>query len=141
MPGGRPGARPRIDAMPLLRGRRTPTSWIALVAILLVTLAPSVTGWLSASRTQLWGEICSAATLTAAKPGSSAGGGSPAAPHAFEHCPYCALHADLALPPDPGRADAGVAFAFRAQPAAFVRAPRATATWASAQPRGPPSVA
>ena len=127
--------------MSFLRGRHTLSSWIALVAILLVTLAPSVTGWLSASRTQLWGQVCSAASPTAARSGPSAGGESPAAPHASEHCPYCALHADLAPPPDPRRAAAGVAFAFRAQPAAFVRAPRANATWASAQPRAPPSVA
>ena len=123
------------------RGCRTLSGWIALVAILLVTLAPSVTGWLSASRTQLWGQVCSASSVTAARPGKSAGGESPAAPHAFEHCPYCALHADLAPPPDPRRADAGIAVAFRARPAAFVHAPRANATWASAQPRGPPSVA
>ena len=127
--------------MSFLRGRRTSSSWIALVAILLVALAPSVTGWLSASRTQLWGQVCSAATRAATKPGSSAGGQSPAAPHAFEHCPYCALHADLGPPPDAGPADAGVAVAFRARPLAFVRAPRASATWASAQPRAPPSVA
>ena len=51
--------------MSFLRGRRTSSSWIALVAILLVTLAPSVTGWLSASRTQLWGQVCSAAARPA----------------------------------------------------------------------------
>jgi len=127
--------------MSFLRGRRTSSSWIALVAILLVTLAPSVTGWLSASRTQLWGQVCSAAARAATKPGSTFGSESPAAPHAFEHCPYCALHADLAPPPDPRRAAAAIAFAFRAQPVAFVHAPRANATWASAQPRAPPSVA
>jgi hypothetical protein len=127
--------------MSFLRGRRMSTRWIALVAILLVTLAPSLTGWVSASRTQLWGQVCSAATPTAAKAGSSGGSGSPATSHAFEHCPYCALHADLAPPPDPGRADAGLAPALRARPVAFARAPRANATWASVQPRAPPSVA
>ena len=123
--------------MSFLRGRRTLTSWIALLAILTVTLAPSITGWLSASRGQLWSEICSTAT-TAATPARD---DSPAAPHAFEHCPYCALHADLAPPPDPTRADAGVALAFRALPPAFVHAPRANAVWTSAQPRAPPFVA
>jgi hypothetical protein len=85
----------------------------------------------------LWGEICSAATQST----STSGDRSPAAPHAFDHCPYCALHADLAPPPDPRRAETGVALAFRAQPVAFVRAPRSNAVWASAQPRAPPFAA
>jgi hypothetical protein len=126
--------------MSFLRGRRTFSSWIALVAILVVTLAPSVTGMLSASSGQLWDQVCSATSPAAAK-ASTSGEPSPAAPHAFEHCPYCALHADLAPPPDPRQAGPGVAFAFRAQPAAFIHAPRANATWASAQPRAPPSAA
>jgi len=122
------------------RGHRTVTRWIALFAILLVTFAPSLTSLLSASRGPTWDQVCSATSPAVAK--SPAGGGeSPAAPHAFEHCPYCALHADLAPPPDPRQADAGAALAFRALPAAFVRAPRANAVWASAQPRAPPVVA
>ena len=127
--------------MSLPRARRTLTSWIALLAILVVTLAPAVTGALSASRTQLWGAICSATTSVAARSATSTRDDAPAGPHAFEHCPYCALHADLAPPPDPRRADAGVALAFRAQPAAFEHAPRANAVWTSAQPRAPPFVA
>ncbi|HEY9023659.1 MAG TPA: DUF2946 domain-containing protein [Burkholderiaceae bacterium] len=122
------------------RGHRIATHWIAVFAILLVTFAPSLTGLLSASRGQLWDQVCSATSPAAAK--TAAGGDeSPAAPHAFEHCPYCALHADLAPPPDPRQADAGVPLAFRVLPAAFVRAPRSNAVWASAQPRAPPLVA
>ncbi|MBW8759933.1 MAG: DUF2946 domain-containing protein [Burkholderiales bacterium] len=126
--------------MSLLRGRRTFSSWIALLAILVVTLAPSVTGMLSASSGQLWDQVCSA-TSPVVTTKSTSGDPSPAAPHAFEHCPYCALHADLAPPPDPRQAGAGVAFAFQAVPAAFVHAPRARATWTSAQPRAPPLAA
>src|SRR4051794_3763666 len=126
--------------MSFLRGPRTLTRWIALVAILLVTLAPSVTGWLSASRTQLWGQVCSAASPGQAK-ATSGSGESPAAPHAFEHCPYCALHAGLAPAPGPRHAGARMALVFRARPAAFAHAPRGNAAWASAQPRAPPSVA
>lgn len=126
--------------MSFLRGRRTFSSWIALLAILVVTLAPSVTGMLSASSGQLWDQVCSATSPAIAKTASS-GDSSPAAPHAFEHCPYCALHADLAPPPDPRHADVGVVLALRAQPAAFMHAPRANAVWTSAQPRAPPSLA
>ena len=120
--------------------RRTLASWIALFAILVVTFAPAVTGALSASRGLTWEQVCSA-TAPVAVQGTRTGDESPAAPHAFEHCPYCALHADLAPPPDPRQADAGTTLAFRAYPAAFVRAPRANASWASAQPRAPPLVA
>ena len=126
--------------MSFLRGRRTFSSWIALLTILVVTLAPSVTGMLSTSSGQRWDQVCSATSLTVAE-GATSGDESPAAPHAFAHCPYCALHADLAPPPDPRQASEGIALAVRAQPAAFVHAPRANAVWTSAQPRAPPSVA
>ena len=121
--------------MPTRRGCRIVFSWIALVAVLLITFAPSVTGAFSAAAGLPWDKVCSAASVTVDKSGTP---DSPAAPHAFEHCPYCALHADLAPPPDPRVADAGTALAFRAFPVAFARAPRGNAVWASAQPRAPP---
>ncbi|MFL6695759.1 MAG: DUF2946 domain-containing protein [Vitreoscilla sp.] len=117
------------------RGHRTVSRWIALFAILMVTFVPAVTGAFSAASRLPWDRICSAANVAADQSGSS---DSPAAPHAFEHCPYCALHADLAPPPDPRLADAGAALSFRAFPVAFARAPRGNAVWASAQPRAPP---
>ena len=116
------------------RGRRKLSSWIALLAILMVTFVPAMTGAFSASAGLPWDKLCSAANVD--KSGTP---DSPAAPHAFEHCPYCALHADLAPPPDPRVADAGVALAFRAFPVAFARAPRGNAVWATGQPRAPPS--
>ena len=117
------------------RGRRIVSSWIALFAILMVTFVPSLTGAFPASASLPWDRICSAANGAIDKSGAP---DSPAAPHAFEHCPYCALHADLAPPPDPRLAGAGTALAFRAFPVAFARAPRGNAVWASAQPRAPP---
>ena len=123
------------------RLRRSVSHWIALFAILVVTFAPSLTGALAASRGLAWDQVCSATAPTAAATASTRDDESPATPHVFEHCPYCALHADLAPPPDPRQSDAGVALAFRAVPPAFVHAPRANAVRASAQPRAPPSVA
>ena len=108
-----------------------------MFAILMVTLAPAVTGALSASRGMTWDQVCSA-TAPAATKDARTGDQSPATPRAFEHCPYCALHADLAPPPDPRVADAGIVLAFRALPVAFTRAPRSNAAWAFAQPRAPP---
>ena len=117
------------------RGRRTVSSWIALFAILLATFVPTATGAFSAASGLPWDRICSAANVASGKSGTP---DSPASMHAFEHCPYCALHADLAPPPDPRVAEAGIALAFRAFPVAFTRAPRSNAAWASAQPRAPP---
>jgi len=123
-----------------LRLRRHVSNWVALLAILVVTFAPSIAGLLSASRGQLWDQVCSATSPAVSKTASNSGG-SPAAPHAFEHCPYCALHADLAPPPDPRQVGAGAVLAFHTRPAAFLRAPHAGAVWASAQARAPPSLA
>jgi len=119
--------------MPARRGRRIVLSWIALFAILLATFAPSATSAFSASSGLPWDTLCSATNVGSA--------GAPAKPtplHAFEHCPYCALHADLAPPPDPRPAAAGRVVAFRALPLAFACAPRGNTAWASAQPRAPP---
>jgi hypothetical protein len=124
--------------MPTRRGRRIVFSWIALVALLLITFAPVVTGALSTSSGLPWDRICSAANVAADRHGTPGAPAAPTAPHAFEHCPYCALHADLAPPPDPRLADAGTALAFRTLPVAFTRAPRGNAVWLSAQPRAPP---
>ncbi len=126
--------------MPTRRGHRTVSSWIALLAILVVTFAPSFTGLLSAARGLPWEQVCSAATAVGAATNTATRDDSPAAPHAFDHCPYCALHADLAPPPDPRVADTGSAAPFRAFPIAFSRAPRGNALWASGQPRAPPSL-
>ncbi len=121
--------------MPTRRGRRLVSSWIALLAILMVTFVPAVTGALPAASGLPWDKICSAANVATDRQGTP---DSPATPHAFEHCPYCALHADLAPPPDPRLAGTGTTLAFRAFPVAFARAPRSNAVWASAQPRAPP---
>ena len=123
--------------MPARRGRIV-LNWIALVAILLATFVPSATRALSASAGLPWDTLCSAANVGSASRDSP---NKPAPPHAFEHCPYCALHADLAPPPDPRLAAAGTVVALRALPLAFTRAPRSNATWASAQPRAPPRFA
>ena len=124
--------------MPARRSRRIVLSWIALFAILLATFAPAATSALSASSGLPWGKLCSAANITATGSDSP---NTPAAAHAFEHCPYCALQADLAPPPDARLAGAGTAVAFRARPVAFTRAPRGNSAWASAQPRAPPRFA
>lgn len=120
--------------MPARRGRIV-LCWIALVAILLVTFAPSAIRALSASSGLPWDTLCSAANVGGAGQDSP---NKPAPPHVFEPCPYCALHADLAPPSDPRLAAGGAVVAFRALPLAFTRAPRGNTAWAAAQPRAPP---
>jgi hypothetical protein len=117
------------------RGRRLAFTWVALFAILMVTFAPSVTGLFSQRTGLPWDLICSAVAPIRDHAAST---DSQPAPHTFDHCPYCALHADLAPPPQAAFAGAGITVAFRAVPSTFLQAPRSNGVWVSAQPRAPP---
>ena len=112
------------------RAFRSFASCIALVALLAVTFMPTVTRAFSAGDGV---DVCS----TDASRGSTRGDSQ----HTLEHCPYCALHADLAAPPMPAGAVARALVAFRDLPPAFLQAPRATGVWSTSQPRAPPRLA
>jgi hypothetical protein len=105
-------------------------SWIALLAIVAVTFMPTVTRAFSGIDL---GSVCSAE--------SPRSGQAPDGHSNLDHCPYCALHADLALPTEPRTVEPWVVAAFRELPQAFLQAPRATTVWSSAQSRAPPSFA
>ena len=51
------------------RGHRTVSSWIALLAILMVTFVPAATGTFSAAGRLPWDRICSAANVAADQSG------------------------------------------------------------------------
>ena len=103
-------------------------SWIALLAIMAVTFMPTLTSALTA---RVGGAaICSADAPRSAPPADGH--------HTLEHCPYCALHAELSLPPVPPSAAAATRLHFSELPAAFLQAPRATGIWSTSQPRAPP---
>jgi len=106
-------------------------SWIALVAILAVTFMPTLTSALSLPVGGV--DVCSADASRTSPPADGH--------HTVDHCPYCALHAQLALPPVPSSAAGAMALRFRELPAAFLRAPRATGTWSTSQARAPPVLA
>lgn len=77
---------------------------LALLAVLLLALAPAAGRVLSAGSPQLlagWSELCTAAGLqTLPSPARGADGPPlPAGMHGGEDCPYCPLAASLALPP------------------------------------------
>lgn len=127
--------------MPASRHRQRLASWIALLALVLGALAPTLSramAW-AASDTLPFGVVCSA-DPDARAPGVAAAEPGTGQHHAsvFEHCPFCSIHApDLALPPR-----AAVMLPLQglaaAEPELFLRAPRTLHAWASAQPRAPP---
>lgn len=131
--------------MRLRRVTRLPSTWLAILALLMVSFAPALSQAVQAARggETSWFEICSSAGTRWAKAaqGTATNEQAPAAPagHLLEHCPFCFLHLDAVPVPDlPARALA----APRARdlvPAAFVHAPRTLHAWASAQPRAPPA--
>lgn len=114
------------------------TSWIAALAILLASLAPSLGHALALANGTTWIEICTtqgSKWIPAGKDGSQQ---APASAHVLEHCPYCSLHAPtLGLPPATQLAPLPLALG-QELPLAFLAAPRTLHAWVSAQPRAPP---
>ncbi len=113
-------------------------AWIACCAMLFGALAPSLAQTMSASRGEVWAEICSVAGTKFIKIK-----GDPVQQQTLhmEHCPFCATHAgSFALPPGPGLRIA-VLDAPESHPPLFYRSPRPLSIWTSAQSRGPPSLA
>jgi hypothetical protein len=110
------------------RAFRRLASWIATLALLAVTLMPTFARVLDAGGDGV--DICSVAA-----PGAPAHGDPE---HALDHCPYCALQAHLAAPPAPATAAVPAPVRWRPLPAAFLRAPRASAVWVASQARAPP---
>ncbi|WP_028311324.1 DUF2946 domain-containing protein [Derxia gummosa] len=115
-------------------------SWLALAAMLFGALAPAISHAIAADGHDGWVRICSAGAVkwlpAEAVPPEQR---SPASQHAptLDHCPFCALHADL-LPPAPDADSRLTTPAMHEAPTAFLRAPRTLHAWASAQPRAPP---
>ncbi|RZL02223.1 MAG: DUF2946 domain-containing protein [Rubrivivax sp.] len=141
--------------MVFTRLHRRWTAWVAIAAILLGALAPTlshaVRAWSHAPIT--WVEVCSStgfkliavadaqpsnADQAAFKPG--AGGGLPSGEHAGEHCPFCLAHAsDAALLPATAPVLALTTAATDDVPYLFLHAPRRLFAWAPSQARAPPA--
>jgi hypothetical protein len=130
--------------MPINRMTRRFTAWVACFAILLASLAPSISHALAAATAPgaYWTEICSAAGLKSIKveSGKTSDSSSPAK-HGlhFENCPFCQTHADsLVLPPASALVPLVVSASFPL-PSLFYQSPRPLFVWASAQSRAPPA--
>lgn len=134
--------------MTLLRTRRL-SAWIAIFAMALAALAPTVSRALvwGSSHSASWVEVCSASGMqwmaldAAASQASSVSGapgdGQPAAGNPLDHCPFCLLSADRLGPPSSLQSafhlhGEAVAPAARRAPLFRSQAPLA------AQARGPP---
>ncbi|MBP7523008.1 MAG: DUF2946 domain-containing protein [Leptothrix sp. (in: Bacteria)] len=115
-------------------------SWIALLAIFGLAIAPTISRAMSAGGgNSAWAEVCTPQGVKVVA--AMASQGDAPAPQAgglhLDHCPLCGLGADAPLPQaprahevEPGPGDA--------VPVLFLRAPRPLFAWAAAQPRAPP---
>lgn len=127
--------------MRFCRATRALTSWIAVLAILMAALAPSISHALGTRNAASWLEVCSAAGAKWVNAGGDTDDKSPvpSGAHPLEHCPYCSLHANaIAIPAKPAAA-VPVLLPAHDLPTAFLAAPRTLHAWVSAQPRAPPS--
>jgi Protein of unknown function (DUF2946) len=113
-------------------------SWIAVTAMLLACLAPSLSHALGSAAAAPWGDICTGQGSKWAAERTDGSSSEPTVGHTFEHCVLCAMPAPvLGLPPAavqlPRLVKGLVEF-----PGALPAAPRTFQAWASARPRGPP---
>ncbi len=108
------------------------TAWVAVMAILMLALAPAISAVRGNSNYAAWVNVCRTGPM-AVSPDSPDG-----TAHLGTHCPYCALHAD-ALPPAPRtpQVPRDVLPAFT-EPQAFLQAPSTGHVWRNALSRGPP---
>ena len=138
----------KVGLMDLLRARFRKLVWMAASAILLASLAPTLSTWAHANSPagQAWMEICSASAITkVAANGVLGDARKPDAPpgeHAQKaHCPFCLLQAHhMGLPPAEPKPFIRGDLAMNL-PELFLQAPQPLFVWAAAQARAPPAQA
>ncbi len=122
-------------------GQLRSLTWVAIVATLMLALAPAISSVLRGANYAAWVNVCRTGSLAvaAATPTGPDGAHAPdGSGHLSAHCPYCALHAD-ALPPAPHTPDVprDILPAFT-EPRAFLQAPSTGHAWLHAPSRAPP---
>lgn len=130
--------------MGMKRVTRRLVAWIACFTMLFAALAPSIAQARSASRGEVWAEICSVAgskfIKTSADQDAAADPVKQQTLH-LEHCPFCATHAgSFALPPGPSLT-IPLLDTPQSYPFLFFQAPRPLSIWTTAQSRAPPAQA
>jgi hypothetical protein len=127
----------------LHRTYRRVAAWIAILAVVVAALAPTVSRAPDGDRTLAWAEICTeiGTRWVAVTPGTDHRAPQPGSDGtlSIDPCAYCVLqhHAPCLLPARATPAAAAVLQGTE-RPPEFLRAPRSLPAWASAQPRGPP---
>ena len=126
--------------MKITRRARCGVSWIALIAFLFATLAPTVSAAFPhrSSAPAIWGQLCTVDGPARVQLNDDASDDQPTTTHhsAAGHCLLCFSPATPG--PDQLPAVAGFTRAVTLLPRLFLRTPRPLFIWASAQPRGPP---
>ena len=126
-----------------IRTSRLPL-WLALVAMLALALLPTLSHALAFARGgAAWAEVCTPQGMRLVAVDAAQAAADPDAPAQaagrLEHCPLCALGADLPALPPAAPAALALPLAAAEPPPLFLHAPRTLFAWHSAQPRGPPS--
>lgn len=129
--------------MAFFRLHRRLTTWLAMLALVLGALAPTVAqAMVGSGERDGWLQICSVSGMVwvkadAANPGDQQPAGGAPQGDASQHCAWCTLHGGAAGLPS---ADLPSVLPARLTelPPAFFFAPLAAAVWLPAQSRGPP---
>ncbi len=126
------------------RFMRRLTAWIACFAILLVSLAPSISHAIAtpSKASTGWGEICtSSGTKVVKATGDQTVKPISSAKHDlhYEDCPFCRTQNDTSGPPPTFLATPLLVVSPLLSPVLFYEAPRPLFVWASAQSRAPPA--
>jgi hypothetical protein len=111
------------------------TGWIALMAMLLVSGAPTLQG-LVESDSARWGQFC--ATVDEAAASSAPATGDTGQAGVTPHCPLCTLQQQGLAPPPSALGAARFAAGATTTPVLVLAAPAGNSPWRSAQPRAPP---
>jgi hypothetical protein len=125
------------------RSLRTVTTRVAIFAVLVGWLMPTLSHAVRPGASESWLEVCSTLGSKWVAAGDASAGDSAPAPTQLqpgEHCPYCKLHSSgLGLPPAPIELAAAPQLRFeglRSHPSPA----RTRIAWVIALPRAPPSI-
>jgi hypothetical protein len=115
-------------------------AWLGCFAILLASLAPSISHALAASNgtSPLWIEICSAQGLKSVETNKTGDPSSTQHGLHFEDCPFCVTHAGSFSLLPPAGFILPVAGSSSILPDLFYQSPHPLFVWAAAQSRAPP---
>ncbi|MBF8178141.1 MULTISPECIES: DUF2946 domain-containing protein [Oxalobacteraceae] len=130
--------------MRMTKAKHRWTTWIACFAILLASLAPSISHAVAAAKgaPNAWVEICtvdgSKMMMVDQDQNSQAPKPAERAIH-FEHCAFCMTHAGSVGLPPPADFVMPVVSGDHVLPPLYYQASRPLFAWAVAQPRAPPA--